>query len=77
MNHIHRLQSDLNAARTALRAADEAVRAFKSHLLGAKFQGCDAHGERKDWIATSDAFAWLQTIADAMAAAMPELDFSA
>lgn len=62
MNHIHRLQADLAAVQVALDAKDQIVRDFQTHLAGSKFQGTDADGTRKDWIATADVRAWLALI---------------
>ena len=62
MNYIHQLQADLATAQGALDAKDETVRDFQAHLAGTKFQGTDADGSRKDWIATADVRAWLGLI---------------
>ena len=62
MNHIHRLQHERDAAQGRLRATTEALQSFRVHLLGPKFQGCEADGGRKDWIAVGDVFRWLRTI---------------
>lgn len=62
MNHIHRLQKELETARNELRAKDEMLRAFQVHLTSPKFQGYDSDGERMDWIATSDVLAWIRGI---------------
>ena len=67
MNHIARLQSELAAARTVLRAKENAIQAFRVHLAGDKFAGFEQDGSRKDWIATRDVLAWLTTIAEAEA----------
>ncbi len=65
MNHIARLQADLNAARTAAAATDEAIQELRVHLAGGKFAGTDPDGSRRDWIATADVHAWLARIAAA------------
>jgi len=65
MNHIARLQADLDAARTAATATDEVIQEFRVHLAGDKFAGTDADGSRRDWIATADVHAWLARIAAA------------
>ncbi len=62
MNHIHRLQRERDDALEKLRSRDDAVRLFRAHLCGAKFQGFDPDGARRDWIAISDVFAWLRVI---------------
>jgi hypothetical protein len=65
VNHIHRLQNQLDAARAELRAKGEILRAFQVHLMSEKFQGYETDGQRKDWIATADARAWIQSVIDA------------
>jgi len=65
MNHIARLQADLDAARTAATATGEVIQEFRVHLAGSKFAGTDADGNRRDWIATADVHAWLARIAGA------------
>jgi len=72
MNHIHRLQAELASARAELRAKRNVLHEFHVHLLSPKFQGFDADGQRKDWIATSDVIAWLQTIIEAEAPDAPD-----
>jgi hypothetical protein len=62
MNHIHRLRADLAVVQVALDANDQIVRDFQTHLAGSKFQGIDADGTCKDWIATADVRAWLALI---------------
>jgi hypothetical protein len=59
MNHIHRLQADLDVARAALHATDQALREFRAHLVSEKFQGFEPDGSRKDWIAIADVDARL------------------
>ncbi len=65
MNHIARLQADLDAARTAATAAGEVIQEFRVHLAGSKFTDTDPDGSRRDWIATGDVHAWLARIAAA------------
>jgi len=63
MNHIARLQADLDAARTAATATGEVIQELRVHLAGSKFAGTDADGSRRDWIAIGDVHAWLARIA--------------
>ena len=65
MNHITRLQTDLNAARAELAARDEALHSFRIHLDRDKFRGVDPDGSRRDWIAVADVLAWLAVIQNA------------
>jgi hypothetical protein len=65
MNHIVRLQTDLAAAQAEITAKADAIQEFRIHLAGIKFAGVDADGSRKDWIATSDVYAWLTHISAA------------
>ena len=65
MNHIARLQADLDAARTAASATGEVIQESRVHLVGSKFAGTDADGSRRDWIATADVHAWLARVAAA------------
>ncbi len=65
MNHIVRLQTDLAAAQAQITAKADAIQEFRIHLAGSKFAGVDADGSRKDWIATSDVYAWLTHISAA------------
>jgi hypothetical protein len=55
MNHIHRLQSELEAARNKLRAMEEMLCAFQVHLMSKKLQGYQTDGQRKDWIVEPQA----------------------
>jgi hypothetical protein len=65
MNHIVRLQTDLAAAQAEIEAKADAIQEFRIHLAGSKFAGVDSDGSRKDWIATSDVYAWLSHISAA------------
>ncbi len=65
MNHITRLTEDLTAARTELRAMNEALQAFRIHLDLDKFRGVGVDGTPNTWIGIRDVFAWIDTIADA------------
>ncbi len=65
MNHITRLTEDLAAARTELRAMDEALQAFRIHLDLDKFPGIGVDGTPNTWIGIRDVFAWIDTIAAA------------
>jgi hypothetical protein len=66
VNHIVRLQTDLAAAQDEIEAKADAIQEFRiHHLAGSKFAGVDADGSRKDWIATSDVYAWLTHISAA------------
>jgi hypothetical protein len=62
VNHIIRLQIDLDAARAEITARDEAIQALLVHLDTAKFHGIDPDGARRDWIAVADVRAWLSVI---------------
>jgi hypothetical protein len=62
VNHIVRLQANLDAAGTAATATGEVIQEFRIHLAGSKFAGTDADGSRRDWIATADVHAWLARI---------------
>ncbi|WP_459677985.1 hypothetical protein [Acidisoma sp. 7E03] len=62
MTYIRTLQGRLASAEEALRAKDEAVTEFRIHLDHPKFQGTDADGSRKDWIAVADVLRWLTRI---------------
>lgn len=58
-----RLQSDLGVAMAELAAKADALHDFRVHLLTSdKFQGEDEDGGRRDWIAVTDALAWLDRI---------------
>ena len=59
MNYIKQLQAELAAKQATLDRAVANVDAFRRFLSGPKFTGTDPDGSRKDWIATSDMFAWL------------------
>jgi hypothetical protein len=63
-NYIIRLQGEATSAQTKIAATEQAIRAFRMHLQGEKFQGFEADGSRKDWIAVSDVLAWLTIIKD-------------
>ena len=65
VNHIVRLQTDLAAAQAEIEAKALAIQEFRVHLAGSKFTGVDADGSRKDWVATSDVYAWLTYISAA------------
>jgi hypothetical protein len=65
MNHIHALTARVADAEAAVAAKDEVIERFRVHLSGAKFHGADLDGDRKDWIAVADAFAWLALIKSA------------
>ena len=65
MTYIRTLQGRLASAEEALRAKDEALTEFRIHLDGPKFQGTDADGARKDWIAVADVLRWLTRISQA------------
>ncbi len=65
MNHIVRLQTDLEAAKAEIAAKEEAIQSFLVHLDTDKFRGFDPDGARRDWIAVADVRAWLSTIRDA------------
>lgn len=45
----------------------EAIQAFRVHLASDKFAGFDPDGDRRDWIATRDVYAWLSRIEEAEA----------
>jgi len=40
----------------------DAAADFRAHLAGAKFQGFEEDGDRKDWIAVADAAAYVTRI---------------
>lgn len=63
MNHIKRLQADLQAAQDKLVAMEEAMQEFRRHLQSSKFVNTET--ERNDWIATGDVQRWLDTIKNA------------
>jgi hypothetical protein len=60
MNHIQRLQSDLNTAEQKLKAMEQAIAEFRVHLATPKFQNTDT--EINAWIAVSDVNRWLDNI---------------
>jgi hypothetical protein len=62
MNYIARLQGELAELQEQLRAKDEAMRAFRSHIASEKFSGFDQDGSRRDWIAVRDVDARLLEI---------------
>lgn len=62
MNHIQRLTQERTELLTNRHIAIEDLQEFRAHLLSAKFQGVDADGDRKDWIATSDVLARLSSV---------------
>jgi hypothetical protein len=62
VNHIARLQDELAELQEQLRAKDEAMRAFRSHIASEKFSGFDQDGSRRDWIAVRDVDARLLEI---------------
>jgi hypothetical protein len=68
MNYITRLQAELAAARSELDAKYDALRDFRCHIAGKKFQGFEPDGTRKDWIAIADVDARLR---DIIAAGIP------
>jgi hypothetical protein len=59
VSYIVRFQSEVAQLQGALCAKDEALRAFRAHLTSEKFQGFEAGGSRKDWIAIRDVDVWL------------------
>ena len=62
MNHILRLQEDLACANAELAAKRQMLQAFRAHLATPKYAGFEPDGSRRDWIATGDVDAWLNTI---------------
>jgi len=60
MNHIQRLQSDLQTANDKIAAMQYEIMSFRRHLQSSKFQNSET--EQKDWIATSDVHRWLDNI---------------
>ena len=63
MNHIQRLQADLQTTTDKLAAMKEEIAAFRVHLASPKFQNTDK--AQNDWIATSDVNRWLDNIQNA------------
>lgn len=63
--YIQRLQNELAAAKAENQARRDAAYDFLTHLAGAKFNGEDADGARKDWIAVGDVRAWMARILEA------------
>lgn len=60
MNFINKLQAENAELKQKLAAASQNVTDFMAFLQGPKFTGTE-NGERKDWIATGDVIAWLQS----------------
>jgi hypothetical protein len=46
----------------AMRDLELQITEFQGHLMGAKFQGTDADGSRKDWISTGDVSTFLDNL---------------
>lgn len=59
MNHIHALQARLADAERAVTDQDKRIDEFRVHLAGAKFQGFEHDGSRKDYIGAADVHRWL------------------
>ena len=62
MNYINQLQRDLARREAEIATMREQVQGFKIHLASQKFVGLETDGSRKDWIATSDISAFLETL---------------
>jgi len=62
MNYISRLQAEVASLEQEVRAMRDAAADFRAHLAGAKFQGFEEDGDRKDWIAVADAAAYVTRI---------------
>ena len=61
MNHILRLQANLDQLKADMECIRLEVESFIVHLNSDKFRGTD-NGERKDWIATADVMERLRRI---------------
>ncbi len=66
MNYITRLQEELTNERARLAATRDAIGNLRLHLQGEKFQGYEADGSRRDWIATGDVWRWSELILAAL-----------
>lgn len=62
MNYIMALRQRAAEAEKEEQAINARIDEFRAHLAGPKFQGFDSDGERRDWIATSDAIRWISYI---------------
>jgi hypothetical protein len=62
VNHIQRLQRDLDEAQAKLTHTLLQVEELRSYLFLPKFVGVDTNGDRKDWVATGDVLARLNLI---------------
>lgn len=58
MNFIHKLQQENAILVASLAELEAEIIRFRAHLAGPKFQGVDADGARRDWIATDDVDAF-------------------
>ncbi len=54
MNYIKRLEKENSDLKKALVDVGSAVHGFKAELDGAKFNGVESDGGRKDWMSTQD-----------------------
>jgi hypothetical protein len=64
-NFIKTLQAENAEMKAKIEAMEHAMNLFRSHLCSSKFQGFEADGSRRDWIAVNDVFRWIETIREA------------
>ena len=61
-NYIHRLQADLADRDAKLAAVCEELNHLRRSLDGPKYNGVEADGSRRDWMATADLELWIGRI---------------
>ena len=61
MNYIKRIEQEKAGLMKRIEAMEEEISIFRAHLSSPKFVGTDVNG-RKDWISTSDVYAYLENI---------------
>lgn len=62
MNYIKQLQAENAQLKATINSTHNAVKDFSRLLHSSKHNGIDMHGDRSDWIATSDALRQLELI---------------
>jgi hypothetical protein len=63
--YINTLQEENIALKAKIEAMEVAMNLFQDHLCSSKFQGFEADGSRRDWIAVADVHRWINVIRSA------------
>lgn len=66
MNYIKQLQAENAQLKATINSTHNVIKDFSRLLHSSKHNGVDMHGERSDWIATSDALRQLELIHSAL-----------